>query len=257
MNPTKLSLRGAGQVAQHHDEVLAALAAIGNPKRGEAIRLDRGSELQYLGIGFPALRARVKQGFSFSNQPEAEALAIWDALWRSSPCGDVLFAALETLAPVVHKRVPSTLWPTVRHWSERVDNWCHSDALSGLYSRVLEAQFDAVYPQLQAWNASPSEWLRRISLTSLIHYSGKNAVFLPPEQMLPLVANCVADHRKYVELAVGWVLRELGHVHPDAVTAFLERHAARMSARAYARAVERRAPSERAQLLAIRKARAG
>ena len=52
--------------AQHHDEVLAALAAIGNPRRGEAIRLDRGSELQYLGIGFPALRARVKQGFSFS-----------------------------------------------------------------------------------------------------------------------------------------------------------------------------------------------
>ncbi len=257
MNPTKLSPHGGGQVAQHHDEVLVGLAAIGNPRRGEAIRLDRGSELQYLGIGFPALRARVKQGFSFSNQPEAEVLAIWDALWHSSPYGDVLFAALEALAPVVHKRVPPALWPTVRHWSERVDNWCHSDALSGLYSRVLEAQFDAVYPQLQAWNAAPSEWLRRISLTSLIHYSGKNAVFLAPAQMLPLVANCVTDHRKYVELAVGWVLRELGHVHRDAATAFLERHAASMSARAYARAVERRAPSERAQLLAKGRARAG
>jgi 3-methyladenine DNA glycosylase AlkD len=82
-------------------------------------------------------------------------------------------------------------------------------------------------------------------------------VFLAPAQMLPLVANCVADHRKYVELAVGWVLRELGHAHPDAVTAFLERHAACMSSRAYTRAIERRTPAERAQLLAIRKARAG
>lgn len=245
------------ELAQHHDEVLAALAAIGNPRRGEAIRIDRGSELQHLGIGFPALRARVKQGFSFSNQPEAEVLAIWDGLWRSSLCGDVLFAALEALAPVVRKRVPPALWPRVRHWSDRVDNWCHSDALSGLYSRVLEAQFDAVYPQLQAWNASPGEWLRRISLTSLIHYSGKNAVFLPPEQMLPLIENCIADHRKYVELAVGWVLRELGHAHPDAVTAFLERHAASMSTRSYTRSVERRTPAERAQLLAKRRARAG
>ena len=243
--------------AHHHDEVVAALVAIGNPQRGEAIRLDRGSDLQYLGIGFPALRARVKQGFSFSSLPEAEVLAIWDALWRTSPYGDVLFAALETLAPIVRKRVPPALWPTIRHWSDRVDNWCHSDALSGIYSRVLEAHFEAVYPQLQAWNASPSEWLRRISLTSLIHYSGKNAVFLPPQQMLPLVENCIADRRKYVELAVGWVLRELGHVHPNDVTAFLERHAASMSTRAYARAVERRAPAERARLLAMRTARSG
>lgn len=243
--------------AEYHDEVVAALAAIGNPRRGEAIRLDRGSDLQYLGIGFPALRARVKQGFSFSGLPEAEVLAIWDALWRSSPYGDVLFAALETLAPIVRKRVPPALWPTVRHWSERVDNWCHSDALSGIYSRMLEAQFEAVYPQLQAWNASPSEWLRRLSITSLIHYSGKNAVFLAPEQMLPLVENCVADRRKFVELAAGWVLRELGRVHPDAVAAFLERHAASMSSRAYTRAIERRAPAERAQWLAMSKARAG
>ena len=242
--------------AQHHDEVVAALVAIGNPRRGEAIRLDRGSELQYLGTGFPALRARVKQGFSFSNLPDAEALAIWDALWRSSPYGDVLFAALEALAPIVRKRVPPALWSTVRHWSDRVDNWCHSDALSGIYSRVVEAQFEAVYPQLQAWNASPSEWLRRISLTSLIHYSGKNAVFLAPEQMLPLVENCVADQRKYVELAVGWVLRELGHVHPDEVTAFLERRAASMGSRAFARAIEGRSAQERARLTARRKASA-
>lgn len=243
--------------APHHDEVVAALRAIGNPQRGEAIRLDRGSDLQYLGIGFPALRARVKQGFSFSGQPEAEVLAIWDALWRSSPYGDVLFAALGYLAPIVRKRVPPALWSTVRHWSDRVDNWCHSDALSGLYSRVLEAQFESVYPQLQAWNASESEWLRRLSITSLIHYSGKNAVFLAPEQMLPLVANCVADHRKYVELAVGWVLRELGHAHPDEVTAFLGRHAARMGSRAFARAIEGRAAQERVRLSAMRRARAG
>jgi len=241
--------------AQHDDEVVAALRAIGNPKRGEAIRLDRGSALLHLGIGLPALRARVKQGFSFSKQPEAEVLAIWDALWRSSPYGDVLFAALETLAPIVRKRVPPTLWPTVRHWTDRVDNWCHSDALSGLYSRMLEAQFDDVYPQLQAWNAAPSEWLRRISLTSLIHYSGKNAVFLAPAQMLPLLANCVADHRKYIELAVGWVLRELAHRHPDAVADFLECHAANLSSRAFARAVEQCAPAQRARLLAVKKAR--
>ncbi len=239
----------------HHDEVLAALRAIGNPRRGEAIQRDRGSALPHLGIGFPALRVRVKQGFSFSKRPEPEVLAIWDALWRTSPYGDVLFAAIEALAPIVRKRFPPGLWPVVRPWSERVDNWCHSDALSGIYSRVLEARFDDVYPQLQTWNASPSVWRRRLSLTSLIHYSGKNAVFLPPAQMLPLVLNCVADKRHHVALAVGWVLRELGRTCPNEVAAFVEQHAASLSSRAFARATERLAPEERARLSATRVAR--
>jgi 3-methyladenine DNA glycosylase AlkD len=244
--------------AAFHDEVVAALKSIGDARRGEAIRRDRGSELQYLGIGFPALRARVKQGFSFSLRSEDEVLEIWDALWRTSPYGDVLFAAIEFVAPIVRrKNAPPGVWPVVRAWSERIDNWCHSDALSGIYSRLLAARFGEVYPAVEAWNASPGLWLRRLSLTSLIHYSGKGAVFLPPQQMLPLVANCTADHRQHVEMAVGWVLREVGQVYPDEVGAFLQNHAADMSSRAFARAVERRTPLQRAALLAMRKARLG
>jgi 3-methyladenine DNA glycosylase AlkD len=244
-------LKGSAAFA---DEVLAALKAIGNPARGRAVQRDRGSQLLHLGIAVPALRARVKAGFSFSALPEVQVLAIWDDLWRHSPCADVLFAAIEYLAPIVRKQVPPHIWPVVRHWHERVDNWCHSDALSGVYSRLLAAQFDAVYPQLQAWNAAPGEWQRRLSITSLIHYSGKNAVFLQPGPMLPLLAACVADHRKYVELALGWVLRELGHVHTDAANGFLRQHGAAMSARAFGRAIEARPPQEQARLKKTRAA---
>ena len=59
---------------------------------------------------------------------------------------------------------------------------------------------------------------------SLIHYSGKNAVFLPVEKVLPLVSNCLDDQRHYVQMAVGWVLREMGRVYGGEVTAFLETH---------------------------------
>jgi 3-methyladenine DNA glycosylase AlkD len=163
-------------------------------------------------------------------------LAIWDVLWRTSPYGDVLFAAIEAYAPQLRKGQVEGLWPVLRHWSARVDNWCHADALSGLYSYLLAAQPDAVLPQLRGWNASEALWPRRISLVSLIHYSGKNAVFLRPAQMLPLLATCVGDRRKHVELALGWVLRELARVHADEAAAFLDEHAPRMSARALARA---------------------
>ncbi len=238
----------------YHEEVAQALTGIGNPGLGEAIRKDRGSQLEHLGIRFPELQKRVKQGFSFYVLPDEQVLEVWDALWRSSPYGDVLFAALEYYAPIVRKVVSPSLWPVVRHWSTRVDNWCHSDLLSSLYSRVLERYPDEVYPQLQAWNAAESEWLRRISIVSLVHYSGRNAVFLPPDMVLPLVSNCLGDARHYVQTAVGWVLREMGQIYPDELAEYLEAHASAMSASAFSRAIERRSADSRARLREMRKA---
>ena len=238
----------------YHEEVAQALIAIGNPELGEAIRKDRGSQLEHLGIRFPELRKRVEHGFSFDELPEEQVLEIWDALWRCSPYGDVLFAALEYYAPIARKHVSPSLWPVIRHWSGRVDNWCHSDLLSGIYSRVLESHPDEVYPQLQAWNLAEGEWLRRISIVSLVHYSGKNAVFLPPDKVLPLVSNCLGDARHYVQTAVGWVLRELGQAYPDEISEYLKTHGSKMSASAFSRAIERRSPDSRARLREVRKA---
>ena len=180
-------------------------------------------------------------------------LEVWDALWQTSPYGDVLFAVLEFYAPIVRKRVSPGLWSVVCKWSERIDNWCHSDALSALYSRILESFPAEVYPQLVAWNHAESEWLRRISLVSLIHYSGKNAVFLPPGKVLPLVSNCLDDHRYYVQTAVGWVLREMGNVYKGEIVKYLEEHAERLSTPAFSRAIERYKSRERARLSNMRK----
>jgi 3-methyladenine DNA glycosylase AlkD len=222
-----------------HAEVLAALQAIGNPRRGEAVRIDRGSALQHLGIGFPALRQRVlRPGFSFSKAPLAEQLQTWHALWQHSQVGDVLFAAIEHFAPLARSPAgpPLALWQTLQHWPARVDNWCHSDALSGLVSRCLFWHRPQVLPTLQAWGQQPGLWHRRLSLTSLVHYSGKNAVFLPAGEMLPLLAAQVGDHREPVALALGWALRELGRVHPEALNAFLAEHGPQMAAAARRRA---------------------
>ena len=240
---------------EYHDEVVAALREIGDPRFGAAVAKDRGSSLEHLGIRFPALRKRVKQGFSFSELSElseGEVLVIWDHLWRTSRYGDVLFAALEHYAPLVRKRVSPALWPVVRHWHQRVDNWCHCDGLSSLYSWILASEPAEVYPQLEAWNQSTDQWLRRISIVSLIHYSGKNAVFMSPDRVFPLVTTCVADERENVQKAVGWLLRELGHAYPSEVRAYLEGHIATISAVAFRRAIARRSPSERAELRALR-----
>lgn len=80
----------------------------------------------------------------------------------------------------------------------------------------------------------------------------KERLFLPPEQVLPLVSNCLGDARHYVQTAVGWVLREMGHVYPDEIDAFLEEHGSALSAPAFSRAIERRSTESRARLQELR-----
>ena len=221
---------------KYHDEVVAALRKVGNARRGAAIAKDRGSSMTHLGIGFPALRTRVKEGFSFYDLPADEVLAIWDRLWRMSPYGDVLFAALEYYVPRARKVVSPTLWPVVRGWTERVDNWCHADGLASLYSWILASDPDAVYPQLGKWNRAEDQWQRRISLVSLIHCSGKKAAFVPLDRVLPLVTACLSDERQYVQNAVGWVLREMARAHPREIRAYIDGHNTAMSPVALRRA---------------------
>jgi len=254
MTSTKISRT---KFQEYHREVVQALTVIGNPAFGKAIQQDRGSQLKHLGITFPDLRRRVRQGFSFYELSEKQVLRVWDTLWQTSPYGDVLFAALEFYTPIVRKQVIPSLWSVVRQWSNRIDNWCHSDGLSAIYSRILKSNPAEVYLQIISWNHSKSVWHQRISLVSLIHYSGKNAVFLPPEKVLPLVSNCLDDHRYYVQTAVGWVLREMGNVYKSEITKYIETHAQRMNTTAFLRAIERLSVNERTRLRNLRKQRLG
>jgi 3-methyladenine DNA glycosylase AlkD len=237
---------------EYHQEVAQELKAIGDPTFGKAVQQDRASNLEHLGIKFPVLRKRVKQGFSFYGLLEEQILEVWDYLWKTSPYGDVLFAALEYYAPIVKKEVNPKFWSVMKNWSKRIDNWCHSDGLSAVYSRILESDPEKVYPQMFKWNQSKEEWLRRISLVSLIHYTGKNAVYLPLKKVLPLVSNCLDDERYYVQTAVGWVLREMGNVYPKEVMKYLESHIEKLSSVAFTRAIERMNAKEKFRLKKMR-----
>ena len=234
-------------------EVRTALAATGDARYGEAVRADRRSELLYLGVSAPDVRRIARQQFSFSGLPAAEVLATWDALWRTSEYGEVLFAAIEYCLRATRKQVPPELWPVVRGWTGRVDNWAHADALGGLVSRIVASDPEDTLPVLAEWNGSPDEWLRRMSLVSLIHYTGKNAVFLPPKTVFPQVERCIGGSRHYVATAVGWVLREMSRVYPEDARSFLIEHAPELAAAAFARATEKLDAGQKAELRALRR----
>lgn len=241
-----------GQRSHYEREVCEALRPFGEPGRVEEARNDKKSQLEFLAVRVPAIERVVRSGFSFYRRPDGDVLSIWNGIWFSSPYFEVMTAAAMYYG-LQRARIDPDTWPTLATWSGRVENWAHSDQLAGMYSYLLAQRTSDVYARLEAWNASDDPWLKRISLISLIHYSGKNAVFLPLERVVPLVSNCLSDERYYVQKAVGWVLREMGLVYPEEVRAYLRAHMARMPAIAFSRAIERRNREERAELCAARK----
>lgn len=187
----------------------------------------------------PARRKLVARGFSFTGASVKAVLGDWDTLWWSTDVADVLFLPLDYYRTRVPKEVPSGFWRVTEPWIDRIDNWAHADDLARVYSWALADDPAGVYPTLQAWNESTELWRRRISIVSLVHYSGRNAFFMPVDKVIPLLENAVDDDRPMIQKAIGWVLRETSVQQPDVVAAFVKEHHESLSNVARRRAIER------------------
>lgn len=228
-----------------HVEILAALETVSRPKLKENVAADRGSKMEYSGVRVPDRRALVKSGFSFFENSNQEIIDIWDDMWRHSTNGDVLFCALDYYVPRVAKEAELSQWHVMKTWMPRVDNWAHSDYLCTLFAYFTQRFPETVLPVLKSWNTQEELWAKRISIVSLIHGLKKNPVFLSPETMFSYLEACIDDHRHYILLATGWVLREIISAYREEGLAYLESRLSRIGALAFRRSLNRLSTEER------------
>jgi 3-methyladenine DNA glycosylase AlkD len=208
--------------------------------------------LRFIGLRVPQLQSIARAGFSFS-QMSPEAIAnIWDAVWHNSDCYEVMSLSLSWHYDAKQRPLLKTLWPRLKKWSARIDNWAHSDTLSGIYARILEDSPQDVYPTLEKWNKSKNPWLRRLSIVSLLYYSSQRTKTLPVKQILALIEPQLDFDHYYVQKGVGWTLRETGNVYPAAALAFIEKNILRISATAFSAATEKMTHIQRARLKQLR-----
>lgn len=226
----------AQTLSRYHREVIEALRRLGEPERVSRAKNGKKSQLDFLAVRSAALTQVIGDGFSFYERPEGEILEVWSYIWFHSPFFEVMSAAANYYS-LQKGEIASDTWPVLSTWPQRVENWAHADNLASIYAYLLPKVWPHVYDQLTKWNRSENQWLRRISLVSLIRYTGKKAVYLSPDEVLPLVENCLDDERFYVQKAVGWVLREMGHAHSEEVTQFIERHLSGIGAVAFTSAI--------------------
>lgn len=213
------------------------------------------SKLRFIGLKVPHLRESLKKGFSFSREDRQGMAKTWDYIWHHSDCYEVMALALAWFDDRKQKDILLQEWPRLKEWSIRIDNWAHSDGLSGIYARILEESPQTILPTLQKWNGSKNPWLRRLSIVSLLYYSSQRKTVLPLPKILALLEPQIDYDHYYVQKGVGWTLREAGNIYPKETYKFLENNIQRLSAHAFSAATEKLSKSQKEKLKKLRKAR--
>lgn len=201
-----------------------------------------------------AQRKLSKYLYSFSEQSLSGQLVVWDYIWNNSAdfwARIQSFLFLESHMKDKHFLVDS--WEIIKHWQKKVNDWGSCDALSKIYTKILELIPDKVLKQLSQWNKSTNLWDRRQSVVSLLYFSRTKKVILPYNTIIQLIDKLLDDKEYYVQKAIGWSLRELYTVYPIETLQYLSKNIQKISSIAFTAATEKLKKDDKDRLKLKRK----
>jgi 3-methyladenine DNA glycosylase AlkD len=215
------------------------------------------SSYKYAGLSVPQIRSIYKKTpFSFrqsSPQGKIQEIKTWDYIWKKSQVFEVGSLSLLHMSDGIKSgEILAQHLPVLEKWADRIDNWAHSDSLSSIYVRILEADRKKMLPILHEWSDSDNPWLRRQSIVSLLYYSSARKEVLPFASLIKFVKKQIDHEHYYVQKGVGWTLREIANVYPNEAFAFLEANIARVSAIAFTAATEKLSPTKKNHIKKLR-----
>lgn len=231
--------------------VLRALRAASSPERARATAWffktgpgEYGFGDKFLGLAVPELRRIAKH---FDELPLEEMRKLLASKWH-----ECRLAALEILVMRYErakklgeaKQCASHVKFYLAH-RESVNNWDLVDASAPyLLGDYLAGRGDRRV--LLRLSRSKTLWERRIAMVSCLALIRAGDL----EDPLRIAELLLQDEHDLMHKAVGWMLREVGKQSPEALTAFLDRHAERMPRTALRYAIERMSDEERRGYLA-------
>lgn len=213
----------------------AALVAEADPVRGAAQQRYMKSELPFLGLSVPRVRALVGAAVRAAPLPTVthwrRAVA---ALWDDPPYREYRYAALGVVRHRRHGRfLTVSELPLLEHlvvtgaWWDLVDET--ASVVGGL--RVREP---ALTDPLRVWAAAPDLWRRRVAIICQVGHGADIDLGLLTtaiEHNLEGTPTAAPDGRQdfFIRKAIGWALRDYSRTDPHWVRGFVHDHRDRLS----------------------------
>jgi 3-methyladenine DNA glycosylase AlkD len=207
---------------------------------------DYGEGDRFIGVTVPAQRAVARR---FRDLPLDEA----DTLLQSAIHEERLTALLVLVHQFTRsndERLRRRIFALYRKRLRHVDNW---DLVDSSAEHIVGGWLaDKPRDTLDRLARSSHLWSRRVAMLATFHYVKRG----DHRDAMRIAAILLHDRHDLIHKAVGWMLREVGkRASAEALTAFLERHAATMPRTMLRYAIERLPAGERAAWMARGQAR--
>lgn len=235
MNPTLTLLRK--EIAASGDPERARFTA-GYFKTGKG---EYGEGDKFLGIATPRLRQLARRGRGLSLE---DTLKLLHSPWHEerSVALLVMVDAHDRAAAAEQRAIHRAYLANAKY----VNNWDLVDTsapeLVGGYIGKDETRL------VERLAKSKLLWERRIAMVAT-HHATRRGDLAPA---LLIAERLLDDAHDLMHKAVGWMLREVGKRSPDALRAFLAKHAATMPRTALRYSIERFTPEERKRWMNVR-----
>ncbi|KAH3760358.1 serine/threonine-protein kinase/endoribonuclease IRE1a [Pelomyxa schiedti] len=118
-----------------------------------------------------------------------------------------------------------------------VNDWSTCDSLASKILSALIKEEEALQKPVAEWADSPSMWRQRACCVAFVKIGRfrDNSI----ELVLGICCSCLRNNERFVQLGVGWLLRELSVSHKETVINFIRENCTSMSAESVRYAVEK------------------
>ncbi|MDR7255257.1 3-methyladenine DNA glycosylase AlkD, partial [Nocardioides sp. BE266] len=198
--------------------VRAALAGEGDPVRAAQQRAYMKSELPYVGLAAPQLRALLRpiltdHRFIDRAQWEHAVLELWDDATHR----EEWYAALALLRHRAYRQwLDPDLLPLLEHlvrtgaWWDVVD-----ETATHPVGQVLLDHREVVTPVMDAWSVdADSLWIRRTAMIAQLHHQDATDTDLLERVLVANLDDTAFGKEFFIRKALGWALRQ--HARTDA-----------------------------------------
>jgi len=207
--------------------VRAALRAAADPSRAPGMQAYMKSQLPYLGVPVPAVRAIVRGEARI--RPPADSATLADTartLWRGARFREERYAA-SALTDVRAAR-PLQTQQLVPLYAEMITTgawWDHVDEVSHRIGGLLLSHPEQVRPIVLQWSRDDDRWLRRTSVICQLGAKARTDLNL----LTSTVDANANDKDFFLRKAIGWALREYAWTDPEWVLRFVAEREAVLS----------------------------
>ncbi|MFC7724577.1 DNA alkylation repair protein [Nocardioides sp. GCM10028917] len=213
--------------------VRAAFAVAGDPQRAAQQQAYMKSELPYVGLGSPALKALLRPllvEHRFVDRAQWEAAVL--ELWEDAEHREEWYAAIALLR---HRSYRAWLDPDLLPLLEQLVRtgawWDVVDEIAAHpVGQVLLDQRADVTPVIERWSVDPdSLWVRRTAMLAQLRHREQTDTDLLERVLVANLDDTAYGREFFVRKALGWALPQ--HARTDAawVLAFARTHADRLS----------------------------